>query len=747
MKKFLLLPALLATTVLSAQTYAASWQDVSTTSVGSPPPLDGGVAITTDGSGVAFTVGNFSNSMSIGAFNLTSSGSRDIYVAQYTSSGTVTRAVRLGSAADDQGYSIAYKNGLVYVTGYVNGDGTIYVLDPSASLAVTITQSLGSDVHARSIYSYGTNRLMVGGSFFIACSLPMSSGSISLTASNNAAPNCVNGCYDSFTAIIDQNADFLYAGNPNSSSDDNEIMSICCRNGYIYTTGYFKGDLKWKSTSTTMTAAGVQDAFMASVYMSGSLNQCTFNTDQMQAGSIESQPAGAAGLLPDWKECGYGIAADGNAIYVTGNLNNASTPLFDGSAYSGAGAFVARINYSGSQMGTVSWKYACTNTSGAAVIKSIGYAITLDANGTVFTTGASYGDVRIYGASSSYVTVSANSDRPGFIGHWDASGNILSADAINQNTATGARCEGKGIVADGCNVLNTGWVSSTGSFQAGNLPPESVASTAVAMYVFSFGRDATIANDVTRCTTCAHFPITGTTLSVNGGSGSPTYSWSPGTYLSSTTSATPTYSITTCTATIVNYTVTIINGACTTATQLSLETTLQPGANAGADIAVCPNTSYYIGAASTPGFTYSWAPSTGLTSTTVAQPAFSTTTLATLPITFTVTQTDICGNVTTDQVTVSAAHCRMMDADGAATSAAVYPNPSAGIFTVNLAAETEASDVEFVVTDLAGRVVQQSLVTTAGGNTELDLTGQAKGVYLLSVTRHGVTEVYQLAIE
>lgn len=755
MKKLLLLPALLAAGIMSAQTFGATWQDISSFSAGS----DGGIAVTLDASGNVFTVGTFTNSTTIGSDYLSAtggSGDRDVYVAKYNSSGTCIKAIKLGTNGLDDGFSIAWKadqsgNGHVFVTGYfntgTNGEGRIYKLDDDGTpLTVETTRSLGNEVRARSIYSYGTDRLMVGGSFMSLAYLPKSSGTLDLTASNINSNDCPSGCYDSFTGIIDMSAYFLYAGNPYSSTKDNEIIAIHCRNGYIYTTGYFKGDLKWKSTSSTMTAAGVQDAFVASVYMSGSLNQCTFSTDQMQAGSIESQPSGAAGLLPDWKECGYGIVANGTAIYVTGNLNNASTPLFDGGAYAGAGAFVTRINYSGSQLGAVSWVRAsetCGTTT--AVTKSIGYGIVCDDQGNVWATGSAYADVEMDGGANTDLCVGTGSERPGFICRYDASGNILAMDQINQSTVGSIRCEGRSIAANGCNMVTTGWNSSGFSFQAGALPLIGVTGVACSAYIFGFNREVSISNSIYSCTSCAAFPLTGSmNVSVRGGTG---YSWSPTTYLTNYNTATPSYSITTCSGTVTTYYATVSSSVCpTVGIPFTFETVVQSAANAGADMNVCPNYPTQIGTPGVFGYSYNWSPITDLGNTyNTAQPTYTNSTTLTSPRTYQVTATDHCGNVTVDYVVLSNGSCRMANPNHPA--AAVFPNPSSGIFTVNLTPEESASEVEFVVADLTGRVVQQNTVTTSGGDVTIDLSAEAKGVYMLSVTRNGVTEMHQLIIE
>ncbi len=749
MKKIFLIPALLVAGFLSASTTVATWQDISIVDGGNTDDdRDGGIAVTTDGNGNVYAVGNYSGNTTIGTDYLSNMGTdRDIYVAKYTSSGTFVKAVKLGSAYDDEAYSIAWKtdgtNNYIFVSAYVNGSGKIYVVNDNASLSTYITRDLGSEVRPRSIFSYGTNRLMVGGSFRASCALPKSSGSINFTASNSGSSNCTGGCYDSFTGIIDMSAYFLYAGHPNSSTDNNEIKSVCCRNGYIYTTGYFQGNLQWKSGGGTMTAAGNRDVFIASVYMSGSLNQCTFNNDQIQAGSIESQPAGALADQPDWMECGYGIAANGTAIYVTGNLNNASTPLFDGSSYSGAGAFTARINYSGSQLGSVSWIHACVS-GGVAVTRSIGYAIALDANGDVYSSGASYADTYFTDGTNSGVVANASNstDRPGYIVKFNSTGTLQWVDAINQQVTSNQRCTGYGLAADGCTMFCSGWLSSSGSFQAGTRTPESVAGTAT--FIFGFSRDFTVSDNIARCEPCTSFPLTGGMTATGGTS----YSWSPTTYLANYNTATPTYSVTTCTTVVTNYSVTISNATCTTSVPFVLNITGHPAANAGSD-AACPYTSYYVGVTGTGGFTYSWAPVNGyLTAYNVARPAFSTTTTAVLPITYTLTQTDPCGNVTTDQVTITASHsCRIANPNGTTQKAEIFPNPSTGIFTVNLPTYENESDVDFIVTDLSGRTVQQNTVITSGGPVTIDLSAEAKGMYMLTVTRNGVSEVYQLITE
>jgi len=126
------------------------------------------------------------------------------------------------------------------------------------------------------------------------------------------------------------------------------------------------------------------------------------------------------------------------------------------------------------------------------------------------------------------------------------------------------------------------------------------------------------------------------------------YSWSPSTGLSSTTVAQPTASPLSTT----NYTVTVTGANGCTATDVVVVNvnTVPPTVDAGPDRNLtCSLTSSTIGASVIAGNTYSWSPSTGLSSTTVAQPTASPLTTTT----YTVTVTGTNGCTATDVVVVN----------------------------------------------------------------------------------------------
>jgi gliding motility-associated-like protein len=126
-----------------------------------------------------------------------------------------------------------------------------------------------------------------------------------------------------------------------------------------------------------------------------------------------------------------------------------------------------------------------------------------------------------------------------------------------------------------------------------------------------------------------------------------TYSWSPSTGLSSSTVAQPMANP----AATTSYTLTVTNTTtgCTNTDVVVVNILQAPVANAGPDTSVCVADSVVIGTAIVSGNTYSWSPSTGLSSSTSAQPNASP--AATTTYTLTVTNTNGC--VSTDVVVVT----------------------------------------------------------------------------------------------
>jgi hypothetical protein len=79
-----------------------------------------GIAV--DGSGNVIVTGVFQGSMDFGSVVLTSAGGSDIFLAKYSSTGTLQWAKRIGGVEDDYGYGVAVDgSGNIALTGYYRG--------------------------------------------------------------------------------------------------------------------------------------------------------------------------------------------------------------------------------------------------------------------------------------------------------------------------------------------------------------------------------------------------------------------------------------------------------------------------------------------------------------------------------------------------------------------------------------------------------------------------------------------------
>ncbi|MGQ0829214.1 MAG: hypothetical protein ACT4ON_12570 [Bacteroidota bacterium] len=153
-------------------------------------------------------------------------------------------------------------------------------------------------------------------------------------------------------------------------------------------------------------------------------------------------------------------------------------------------------------------------------------------------------------------------------------------------------------------------------------------------------------------TTCSGSPVSiGGSPTASGGTSPYTYSWSPTTALSSSTAANPNASPTATT----NYTVTVTdNKGCSKAASMSVTVNPLPTASAGPDKTICTGSSTSIGGSPTASggdspYTYSWSPTTGLSSSTNANPTANPSTTTS----YTVTITDFKGCTHTDVVIVN----------------------------------------------------------------------------------------------
>jgi gliding motility-associated-like protein len=202
--------------------------------------------------------------------------------------------------------------------------------------------------------------------------------------------------------------------------------------------------------------------------------------------------------------------------------------------------------------------------------------------------------------------------------------------------------------------------------------------------------------------------------------GATTYSWAPNTSLSATTGI----SVTANPSANITYTVIGNTNGCT-GTGLSTVTISSPAPpNAGADITICSGLTGNLGVAPTGGDTYSWSPSTGLSSSTVSNPTVTLTNVSASPVTSSYTLTANPGSCSSsDVVTVT-----------------VKPFDDASFsYTPSTICKTGGSDPTPVITGLAGGTfscadVNLSLNTSLGIVT---LASTPIGTYTVSYTTTG----------
>ncbi|WP_022826126.1 T9SS C-terminal target domain-containing protein [Hymenobacter norwichensis] len=137
-----------------------------------------------------------------------------------------------------------------------------------------------------------------------------------------------------------------------------------------------------------------------------------------------------------------------------------------------------------------------------------------------------------------------------------------------------------------------------------------------------------------------------TTLTASGGT---TYTWTSSTgqtFTGATITVSPTATTT--------YTVSTSDGICTTTRTVTVTVNTQAVANAGPDAVACSGVGTTLGSAGLTGYTYSWSPASGLSSSTAAQPTFLLINTGTTPQTYTyvVTATTAAGCIARDTVSV-----------------------------------------------------------------------------------------------
>lgn len=217
----------------------------------------------------------------------------------------------------------------------------------------------------------------------------------------------------------------------------------------------------------------------------------------------------------------------------------------------------------------------------------------------------------------------------------------------------------------------------------------------------------------------------GSTVTIDAGSGFATYDWSTGDN---------TQSIIVTTAN--TYTVTVTNNdGCEASDSITITVNPLPVVNLGNDTTICNNQNLVLNAGA--GFaSYSWTPS-GNTQTITATGANTVNT-------YTVTVTDNNGCSNTDAIVVTFSTCAGDKEEEMTNYISLYPNPNNGSFFVDVI--TQSNSVEFNLVDLTGKVIYSEIVNSGNiTRKQLDIQAQPAGIYLLVIKSDNMSKTLRIS--
>jgi uncharacterized protein (AIM24 family) len=397
--------------------------------------------VAVDASGNVYITGSFNGTATFGATSKTSVGNNDIFIAKYSSSGTLQWVQSAGSTSNDLANGIALDaSGNVYITGYFYGTATfgaisktsagnadIFVAKYSSSGTLQWVQSAGgtSNDAATGIAVDASGNVYITGYFFV-------------TATFGATSKTSAGGSDIFVAKYSSSGTLQWVQSAGGTSSDDANGIAIDASGNVYITGYFYGTATFGATSKT--SAGNADIFVAKYD---------------PVGTAWSWVESAGGTSTD-AATGIAVDASGN-VYITGYFY--STATFGVSSKTSAGSadiFIAKYSNSG----TLLWVQSVGGTS-----IDVAFGIALDASGNVYITGYFY-VTATFGATSKTSVGSADI----FLAKYSNTGTlqwVQSAGGTDYDYANGIAIDASGNVYIAGNFFGTATFGAISKTSAG----------------------------------------------------------------------------------------------------------------------------------------------------------------------------------------------------------------------------------------------------------------------------------------
>jgi len=412
------------------------------------------LSVITDVDGNVYSTGYFAGTADFnpgaGTFNLTATGSTDIYVQKVDSDGNFLWAYKQGGIGYNVGTSlVADAVGNLYVGGYFSGtadfnpdagtqnftsagnyDIFIQKISPSGSLIwAKQLGSTGADF-VTDITLNSSGNLCLIGSFFETVDFDPNAGVFTMNAGTTQDP---------FIEVLDVDGNFIWAKQIEDNAGGLGRSIITDNSGNIYACGMTQGivDLDPGAGVFSYTSAGSYDMYIVKLNSSGNF--------------IWAKTFGSVG--PDY---GNSLAIDANNnIYVAGQFlytvdfdpSIATYNLTSGGSYD---SYLEKLDSDGNFL----WVKQILSASENGI-----NAISLDVNGNIYSTGY-FGGTADFDPSASTNNLTSfgvvNNDYDGFIQKVDPNGNFLWANQMGSDLDD---------IANSIHVDNSGKIFTAGYFR------------------------------------------------------------------------------------------------------------------------------------------------------------------------------------------------------------------------------------------------------------------------------------------
>ncbi len=242
--------------------------------------------IVADSSGNVYVTGSFENTLDFdpgpGVVDLVSTGSTDIFIAKYDSTGQLIWAKSAGGTEDDVAYGIKLdKAGYVYTTGYFKntadfdpdasvhdlssfGEGDIFILKLDSDGNFLWVQQMGGSGQdeARSISLDKTGNILTTGSFSDISDFDPSTDVMNLSS---------NGLSDIFISKIDSSGSILWARSVGGNEIDAAHSIATDEEGSVVLTGFYSDTVDFDPGGNIhlLQSNGVKDIFILKLNSDG----------------------------------------------------------------------------------------------------------------------------------------------------------------------------------------------------------------------------------------------------------------------------------------------------------------------------------------------------------------------------------------------------------------------------------------------------------------------------------------------